>query len=54
MMPGTAEIRKGYMYGSGGPGWELTSMLAKYPTTWPRSGRAYGADGTLGGAVILP
>jgi mannonate dehydratase len=57
MMPGTAEIRKGYMYGSGKPGLGIDineEMAAKYPITEPRTGGAYGTDRTLDGTVILP
>ena len=57
MMPGTAEIRKGYMYGSGKPGLGIDineEMAAKYPITEPRNGGPYGTDRTLDGTVILP
>ena len=57
MMPGTAEIRKGYMYGSGRPGLGIDineEMAAKFPITEGRNGGAYGTDRTLDGTVILP
>jgi mannonate dehydratase len=57
MMPGTAEIRKGYMYGSGKPGLGIDineEIAARYPITEPRNGGAYGTDRTVNGTVILP
>src|SRR4051794_28804957 len=57
MMPGVAEIRKGYMYGSGRPGLGIDineEMAAKFPITEGRNGGAYGTDRTLDGTVILP
>ena len=57
MMPGTAEIRKGYMYGSGRPGLGIDineELAAKYPIAEPRNGGAYGTDRTLDGTVIIP
>jgi mannonate dehydratase len=57
MMPGTAEIRKGYMYGSGKPGLGIDineELAAKYPIGEPRNGGPYGTDRTLDGTVILP
>jgi mannonate dehydratase len=57
MMPGMAEIRKGYMYGSGKPGLGIDineEMAAKYPITEPRNGGAYGTDRTLDGTVVIP
>lgn len=57
MMPGTPEIRKGYMYGSGGPGLGIDineEMAAKYPITEGRNGGAYGTDRTIDGTVIIP
>jgi len=56
-MPGTAEIRKGYMYGSGKPGLGIDineEIAARYPITEPRNGGAYGTDRTVNGTVILP
>jgi mannonate dehydratase len=57
MLPGTAEIRKGYMYGSGRPGLGIDineEMAAKYPITEARNGGAYGTDRSLDGTVIIP
>jgi mannonate dehydratase len=57
MMPGTASIRKGYMYGSGKPGLGIDineEMAAKFPITEPRNGGPYGTDRALDGTVILP
>ena len=57
MMPGTAEIRKGYMYGSGRPGLGIDineEMAAKFPITEGRNGGAYGTDRMLDGTVVIP
>ena len=57
MMPGTAEIRKGYMYGSGRPGLGIDineEMAAKFPITEGRNGGAYGTDRALDGTVVTP
>jgi mannonate dehydratase len=57
MMPGTAEIRKGYMYGSGKPGLGIDineELAAKYPIAEARSGGPYGTERTIDGTVILP
>ena len=57
MLPGTAEIRKGYLYGSGRPGLGIDineEMAAKFPITEPRNGGAYGTERTLDGTVIIP
>jgi len=57
MMPGTAEIRKGFMYGSGKPGLGIDvneELAAKYPIGEPRNGGAYGTERTLDGTVIIP
>lgn len=57
MMPGCAEIRKGYMYGSGKPGLGIDineQVAAKYPLGEIRNGGAYGTDRTLEGAVVRP
>ncbi len=57
MMPGTAEIRHGYMYGSGRPGLGIDineEMAAKYPIGEPRNGGAYGTDRGIDGTVVMP
>ena len=57
MMPGTAEIRKGYLYGSGRPGLGIDineEMAAKFPIAEPRNGGAYGTERALDGTVIIP
>ncbi len=57
MMPGTAEIRKGYLYGSGRPGLGIDineEMAAKYPIAEFRNGGAYGTDRSLDGTVVIP
>jgi L-alanine-DL-glutamate epimerase-like enolase superfamily enzyme len=57
MLPGTAEIRKGYMYGSGRPGLGIDineEMAAKYPIAEARNGGAYGTGRALDGAVTAP
>jgi mannonate dehydratase len=57
MMPGTAEIRKGYMYGSGRPGLGIDineEMAAKFPITEGRNGGAYGTDRQVDGTVVTP
>lgn len=57
MLPGTAEIRRGYMYGSGRPGLGIDineEMAAKYPIAEPRNGGAYGTDRAPDGTVVAP
>jgi mannonate dehydratase len=57
MMPGVAEIRKGYLYGNGKPGLGIDineSMAAKHPLGEIRGGGAYRTDRTLDGAVVKP
>jgi mannonate dehydratase len=57
MLPGTAEIRKGYMYGSGRPGLGIDineAMAAKYPIVEVRNGGAYGTERKIDGTVIIP
>ena len=57
MMPGTAEIRKGYMYGSGRPGLGIDineEIAAKYPIGEIRNGGAYGTDRLIDGTVVKP
>ena len=57
MMPGTAEIRKGYLYGSGKPGLGIDideKMAAKYPIGEMPRGAAWPLERTLDGAVVKP
>jgi mannonate dehydratase len=57
MMPGTGQIRKGYLYGSDRPGIGVDineEMAAKYPIEPIKDGGAYRTDRTLDGAVVKP
>jgi mannonate dehydratase len=57
MLPGTPEIRKGYMYGNHKPGLGIDineELAAKNPIGEPRNGGAYGTDRSLDGTVITP
>ncbi len=57
MLPGTAEIRRGYLYGSGRPGLGIDideAMAAKYPIGEVRNGGAYGTDRNIDGTVVMP
>ena len=57
MMPGAAQIRKGYLYGSGNPGLGIDineQLAAKHPLQEIRNGGPYGTDRTLDGAVVRP
>lgn len=57
MMPGCAEIRKGYLYGSGKPGLGIDideKMAAKYPLQPITDGGPYSLDRTLDGALVKP
>lgn len=57
MMPGCAEIRKGYLYGSGKPGLGIDlreEIAAKYPLREIRDGGAYPTDRSLDGSVVRP
>ena len=57
MMPGTAQLRNGYLYGSGQPGLGLDineEMAAKYPLEPIREGGAYRTDRSMDGAVVKP
>src|SRR5882762_7262234 len=57
MLPGTPQIRKGYMYGSGRPGLGIDineEMAAKYPIAELRNGGAYGTDRAMDGTVVKP
>jgi mannonate dehydratase len=57
MMPGTAVIRKGYLYGSDKPGLGVDineEMAARYPIGPIRNGGAYGTDRSMDGSVVKP
>lgn len=57
MMPGVAEIRKGYLYGSGKPGLGIDideTIAAKYPLQPITDGGPYSLDRTLDGALVKP
>lgn len=58
MLPGTAELRRGYLYGSGKPGLGIDlneQMAAKYPIedNLPGGG-AYKLDRAIDGSVVKP
>ena len=57
MFPGTAEIRKGYLYGSDKPGLGIDideAMAAKNPIGPIRNGGAYDTDRLIDGKVWYP
>jgi len=57
MMPGTAQLRRGYLYGSDRPGLGIDineEMAAKYPIGEIRGGGAYRTDRALDGSVVKP
>lgn len=57
IMPGTAEIRKGYLYGSGRPGIGVDideKLAAKFPIGEIRDGGSYGTDRAMDGSVVRP
>jgi mannonate dehydratase len=57
MMLGTAQIRKGYLYGSGRPGIGVDineQMAAKYPIATAPQGGPYPTDRALDGSVVRP
>ncbi|MBI5085850.1 MAG: mandelate racemase, partial [Acidobacteria bacterium] len=57
MLPGCAEIRKGYLYGSGKPGLGIDideKLMAKHPLGAFPGGGAYTLDRTMDGAVVKP
>lgn len=57
LLPGLAQIRKGYLYDSGKPGLGLDideELAAKYPLGQIRGGGAYKTDRTIDGKVIIP
>ncbi len=57
MMPGAAQIRRGYLYGSGKPGLGIDideKVAAKYPLGEIRDGGAYPADRAMDGTIVKP
>ena len=57
VLPGTPEIRKGYLYGSGKPGLGIDidePLAAKYPIRHPPNGGPYRLDRGMDGTVIKP
>jgi mannonate dehydratase len=57
ILPGTGEIRKGYLYGSGQPGLGLDineEVAAKHPLPDIKDGGPYGTDRTVDGRVVWP
>ena len=57
MMSGVAEIRRGYLYGSGKPGLGIDineTIAAKYPIRFPEDGGPYSLDRAMDGSVVKP
>jgi mannonate dehydratase len=57
LLPGCAEIRKGYLYGNGKPGLGIDideKLAARYPLGNTPNGAAWPLDRTLDGAVVKP
>jgi mannonate dehydratase len=57
MFPGTAEIRKGYLYDSGKPGLGIDideALAARHPLGPIRHGGAYKTDRTIDGTIVKP
>ena len=57
VLPGTAEIRKGYLYGSDKPGLGIDineQLAAKYPIGEARQGGPYRTDRALDGSIVRP
>jgi mannonate dehydratase len=57
ILPGCAQIRKGYLYGNDKPGLGIDineALAAKYPLGEIRNGGIYDLDRTLDGAVVRP
>ena len=57
ILPGTAEIRKGYLYWSGKPGLGVDvdeKAAAKYPIREITNGAAWPLERTMDGAVVKP
>jgi len=57
VLPGTAEIRRGYLYGNGKPGLGIEineAAAAKYPIASNPSGNPYVLDRAMDGSVVKP
>jgi len=57
VLPGTAELRKGYLYGNGKPGLGIDineDLAAKYPIRSSPTGNPYRLDRALDGSVVKP
>ncbi len=57
ILPGTAEIRKGYLYGSGKPGLGIDideAAAARFPIRIPHDGGPYRLDRGVDGSVVKP
>jgi mannonate dehydratase len=57
MLPGTAEQRKGYLYGTNAPGLGIDineEIAAKYPIQHGANGDNYPQDRTVDGAIVKP
>src|SRR5687767_9250483 len=57
VLPGTPEIRKGYLYGSGKPGLGIDineARAAKFPVRTPADGGPYRLDRAMDGSVVQP
>jgi mannonate dehydratase len=57
LMPGMAEIRRGYLYGSDKPGLGIDineTLAAKYPMRIPADGGPYRLDRAVDGSVVKP
>jgi mannonate dehydratase len=57
VLPGTGEIRKGYLYGSGKPGLGVDideKLAAKHPWGPMQQGGQYGLDRAIDGSVVKP
>jgi mannonate dehydratase len=57
MLPGSGEIRNGYLYGSGKPGLGIDldeKLAAKYPLQPITDGSPYSLDRTMDGALVKP
>jgi mannonate dehydratase len=57
IMPGTPEIRKGYLYGNGKPGLGIDineELAAKHPIRFPADGGPYRLDRGVDGSVVKP
>jgi mannonate dehydratase len=57
LMPGMAEIRRGYLYGSDKPGLGIDineSVAAKFPIKIPADGGPYRLDRAVDGSVVKP